>query len=408
MLTDSAQSQNDFLQDQVDRMPRWMIQIIARETGCSDSPCAECTAIQASWRCLDCLGSEVYCTKCFRERHQHLPFHRVENWNGFFFKSSWLCQAGLELYLGHHGNRCPSTLAGNPSEPNVAEGSNEYETVENILDESEHSSGDEDDLETARPEDLDAPEEEEQEDEGDNDEDVRSSTMHFRFDGGDDTSGQTSDEDVCGDEADGWHFEPGDEEAGWEFERECRTKKRAPHRDVEYGNGLPAVKGGVTFIDTSGVHRLKVNYCSCPGRKDCDEQFVEMGFLPASITRPSTAFTFQVLDDFRETNLVCNTAGTSYWNKIVRKTTNVFPGSVPVSSHFNGKAYVSQHLRRIDTVSCYGASGYGGSSKSESGMVLHIVLSGKCQTGALPYFVLLVHSRGLTCQRTGRKTQIGE
>ena len=102
--------------------------------------------------------------------------------------------------------------------------------------------------------------------------------------------------------------------------------------DLPHDSGLPTLEGGnvVVFVDVSGVHRLRVHCCQCPNSKTVDRQFVDMGLLPASVVRPKTAFTFRVLDDFRVTNLECHTAGTSYWHKLERKTSNMFPSSVPV------------------------------------------------------------------------------
>ena len=73
----------------------------------------------------------------------------------------------------------------------------------------------------------------------------------------------------------------------------------------DYGNGLPHLEGGnvIVFVNTSSVHRLRVHYCQCPNAKRADRQFVNMGFLPASVMKLKTAFTFRVLDDFHLTNL---------------------------------------------------------------------------------------------------------
>jgi hypothetical protein len=32
----------------------------------------------------------------------------VEHWTGTHFEPAWLCQVGIEIHLGHHGNPCPS------------------------------------------------------------------------------------------------------------------------------------------------------------------------------------------------------------------------------------------------------------------------------------------------------------
>ena len=265
-------------------MPLWIQDMISREGGNGDTLCTKCDNVQATWRCLDCLGRLMYCTSCFRHRHKHLPFHRVENWTGSFFKAAWLCQAGLELHLGHKGDQCPAN-----AESDLYYTENE-DTTEGV--ELEVDNGDDG---------LDA--------------DVVFTETESRA--ADNFTPDLEGSDDANDD-------------GWESEDHDHLRPR--FRGGDYGNGLPYLEGGnvIIFVDTSGVHRLRVHYCRCPNAKHADRQFVEMGFLPASVMKPKTAFTFRVLDDFRLTNLECNTAGTSYWHKIVRKTSNVFRASVPV------------------------------------------------------------------------------
>ena len=102
--------------------------------------------------------------------------------------------------------------------------------------------------------------------------------------------------------------------------------------DVPHDSSLLTLEGGnvVVFVDVSGVHQLTVHCCQCPNSKTVDRQFVDMGLLPASIVRPKTTFTFWVLDDFQVTNLECHMAGTSYWHKLARKMSNMFPSTVLV------------------------------------------------------------------------------
>ena len=63
---------------------------------------------KALWRCTDCHCALELCSQCLINDHRHLPFHRVEKWSidGFFARSS-LRDAGLVLYAGHQGDRCP-------------------------------------------------------------------------------------------------------------------------------------------------------------------------------------------------------------------------------------------------------------------------------------------------------------
>src|SRR5580704_15825076 len=66
----------------------------------------------AIWRCRNCLGQDVLCKACCIKKHQSLPFHRVESWNGSFFEVGALWQTGLKLHLGHNGSRCPLATEG--------------------------------------------------------------------------------------------------------------------------------------------------------------------------------------------------------------------------------------------------------------------------------------------------------
>jgi len=57
-------------------------------------------------RCLDCFQSSVMCERCFVLRHQTLPFHWVEQWNGDFFVRRDISALGHAIALGHHGELC--------------------------------------------------------------------------------------------------------------------------------------------------------------------------------------------------------------------------------------------------------------------------------------------------------------
>lgn len=200
----------------------------------------------------------------------------MENWNGFYFRSSWLCQAGLEVHLGHGGNKCPYTVTDDAVPATSATG------------------------ETCIPANVDAMPE------------------FAEFSVANDCNGS----------------DDGSDDETWASDEEDLPESLGAKVDAAYGNGLPNLKGGniVCMVDTSGVHRFRVHLCECPNRKDNDLQYFEMGLFPASLEKPKTAFTFRVLDDLRLTNLECHTPYRSYWKTLVRKTSCEFPLSVPVRS----------------------------------------------------------------------------
>jgi CxC2 like cysteine cluster associated with KDZ transposases len=88
--------------------------------------CVACGVREGSWRCQDCIGNGCHCIQCFREAHRLQPFHRVEHWSGTHFNPAWLCQAGVEIHLGHGGKSCPNSdvLTGETSEEEHLEGLN--------------------------------------------------------------------------------------------------------------------------------------------------------------------------------------------------------------------------------------------------------------------------------------------
>lgn len=97
-------------------------------------------------------------------------------------------------------------------------------------------------------------------------------------------------------------------------------------------------KPSTVVVDKSGIHHLKINYCTCEGAEPMEYQLFELGLFAASSLRPKTVFTFPVLDDFLIDNLECKTSGHSYYNNLRKVTSKAFPQSVVVSlmSYFLG------------------------------------------------------------------------
>ncbi|KAI0690384.1 hypothetical protein C8T65DRAFT_523951, partial [Cerioporus squamosus] len=63
------------------------------------------------WRCLDCVGVPKLCARCMRTAHARLPFHRIEFWAEDHYTSAWLRMVGLQIFLGHGGDACPTSAA---------------------------------------------------------------------------------------------------------------------------------------------------------------------------------------------------------------------------------------------------------------------------------------------------------
>ncbi|KAG1895644.1 uncharacterized protein F5891DRAFT_984083 [Suillus fuscotomentosus] len=107
------------------------------------------------------------------------------------------------------------------------------------------------------------------------------------------------------------------------------TDEHIDHNDYPEGTSIPLVADSdhpaTTIVNKSGVHSVSIWYCHCPGALNPDMQLFQAGLFPASFTRPKTAFTFSVLDDFLLDNLECGTSAMNYYSKIRRLTSSIFP-----------------------------------------------------------------------------------
>jgi len=87
----------------------------------------------------------------------------------------------------------------------------------------------------------------------------------------------------------------------------------------------------LVIIDVSRVHQLIVSWCCCQDAPDHAAQLFQHNLFPASTSRPSTAFTFAVLEYFHVDAVECKTSASNFFSKLRRLTDFSSPQSVPVS-----------------------------------------------------------------------------
>jgi hypothetical protein len=90
----------------------------------------------------------------------------------------------------------------------------------------------------------------------------------------------------------------------------------------------------LVIVDVSRVHQLRVGWCCCKDAPDHGAQLFEHSLFAASTSRPSTAFTFAVLEYFHVDAVECKTSAFNFFNKLRRLTDFSSPQSVPVSNTF--------------------------------------------------------------------------
>ena len=225
----------------------------------------------------------MQCNDCCRTAHEFLPFHRIEVWRGSHFEPAWLWQNGTLLPLGHNGAPCPG-----PDEP----------------------------MET----DI-------------NDSDVES----IASDPGSDSGWESSDEQEETKDSDPiWGFaseSPAENSADGTTQRGSGSRRvRVSYPELPKAQQANIKYPILIIVDISGIHEIPVHYCTCHDiPTPHDSQLLDLGLFPATFKRIRTAFTFQVLDDFRMDNLESKTTAYQYYNKLRRVTNPAFPSSVQVS-----------------------------------------------------------------------------
>ncbi|KAG1744530.1 uncharacterized protein EDB91DRAFT_1050678, partial [Suillus paluster] len=101
----------------------------------------------------------------------------------------------------------------------------------------------------------------------------------------------------------------------------------------EEGDTINDTQSGVSnlvIVHSTGVYSHSVSWCWCPGAEKAHHlHLMKARLFPASITRPQSAFTFDVLDNFLIDTLECKTSAMSFYQKLRRFTNNAFPDKIP-------------------------------------------------------------------------------
>ncbi|KAG0695622.1 hypothetical protein DFH29DRAFT_984908 [Suillus ampliporus] len=86
----------------------------------------------------------------------------------------------------------------------------------------------------------------------------------------------------------------------------------------------------LVIVHSTGVYSHSVSWCQCPGAEKARHlHLMKAKLFPASINRPQSAFTFNVLDNFLIDTLECKTSAMSFYQKLCRFTNNAFPDKIP-------------------------------------------------------------------------------
>jgi hypothetical protein len=293
-----------------------------------DTQCRHCmNGVWAVWRCKDCCLGVPMCRGCIRSSHQENPFHRIEQWNGKFFRPAELWEVGTYLLVRHHSGlplcntlqaqkdfletlelRNDSAEQARLNNGHIPHGRNNMKTpasaeatyIENDDDISMSSAGVDDD---------------------------KSEEQFMRY--LDELREHSKDHSSDG--------EQDDAEMEDELEEEETdapiSNPYLPHEfDSGTGPGLasavPIMGTYIRVVHTNGIHHIAMVSCECRGHDILPLDLLAARLLPASFQRIQTLFTAQLLDRYRLCNLELKASAYQFYHLLQRMTSPNAPAEV--------------------------------------------------------------------------------
>ena len=341
--------------------------MLEAEAPVTSMSCLECGQQKGVIRCLDCSASPLFCRSCCRTAHKRLHTHRIQCWNGKYFRTSALWETGLVCNLGHGGLPCPGLSLAEEEENRRQDAEwerhlNSEPTGPSV---SAAPSGERCTSPPGQhlPPDMSAPA---GSDPATNEDFVAPPDLDLRMNAAaqdvfeDEYAAPYRDDSYNSDGIDGMedHEVPDGDMGNDNDDRDDLLARRnyermqgiatPPHPNPEDTLGNPFV----TIIETNGVHHLPIHYCICTSAKPHDEQLFAAKLFPSSFSSIKTVFTFNVLDDFRMTNLSCKSSCYQYYLKLRRLTSPAFPNSVP--NRYHELLRVSRQWRNLELRKSFG------------------------------------------------------
>ena len=91
------------------------------------------------------------------------------------------------------------------------------------------------------------------------------------------------------------------------------------------------------IVDLSGIHTIDIQFCAChstPGGSASHIQLLQFCCLPSTITRPQSAFTFDVLNTFHLLTLKGKVSAYDFYCALQHKTDNTGISDIQMRFHW--------------------------------------------------------------------------
>jgi hypothetical protein len=260
-----------------------------------------------------------------RNYHQQNPFHRIQRWNGSYYRSAELREVGTYLLVRHHIKEEICETLGRWC---------------HILDSAELENDRLEQEELRRP--INVPVPESPPDPGDCfDEDIVMDDDEILREIGDEAEDLADDEEPDEDEGDAEETYPG----------------AYPGAGVDPAMASASIASLHRVVHTNGIHHIAMVACQCQGEDIFPLDLFAAHLLPASLKRIKTLFTAQVLDMYRLSNLELKSAAYQFYQLLRRLTKPMEPAEVlNVYREFRRMTRIWRWMKKLKWASYAGSS----------------------------------------------------
>ncbi|KZS93892.1 hypothetical protein SISNIDRAFT_410793, partial [Sistotremastrum niveocremeum HHB9708] len=103
----------------------------------------------------------------------------------------------------------------------------------------------------------------------------------------------------------------------------------------------------LTVMHCNGIHHVEALFCGCTRveERSFTNQLLRVGWFPASLQRPASAFTFEVLDLFHELSVQGKVSAHDFYRSIVRVSDNT--GLVSINRRYDEFLFITRYYRHL-------------------------------------------------------------
>lgn len=356
-----CRTQRDYILEYVDRIDTLLEASLGRELLAEeDKQCRHCdNGARAIWRCMDCSMGVPKCRFCIRSYHRDNPFHRIEKWNGDYFRPAELWEVGIYLLIRHYtGISICDNLRAQVQFLEIVEAKKDLAEQEALKQSSTSAPNLSSSATDINADDIDMSN-------SDCVDDREMDTVFLRYI-----------QDLRNDDGNG-HDDPKDINAEDDFvEDDMEEEETVPPNvnhylpedlmtDTSTGPGCSSAQQVVgTYIrvvHTNGIHNIAMISCECHGHDVLPSDLVASRLLPASFEKIQTLFSAQLLDHFRLCNLELKASAYHFYHLIQRLTNPMNPAEVVnLYREFRRMTRIWRWMKRLKW------SGYGNNNKRSS------------------------------------------